>query len=224
MSDPQLFWERPDQVETFAEREADRRLVDLLDEFAEPGKTRVLDLGCAGGRNTVVLAERGFDVHALDASAAMVQKTRERLAELLGIQEAERRVRLGKMDDLGDYPAEFFQLTVALGVYHSAASSEEWDRALKETARVLVHDGKLLVANFSPRCESLAEELRCVEGERHVYEGHAAGPMFLVEADDLDAEMRGHGLVPMVASETVFAQSEKGRRVTVNALYQKRRD
>ena len=49
--------------------------MELIEEYPDPSRVRVLDLGCAGGRNTVVLAERGFDLEALDASAAMVAKT-----------------------------------------------------------------------------------------------------------------------------------------------------
>ena len=94
------YWEDPAQVARFAEREADRRLAALLPSFPDPARTRVLDLGCAGGRNAALLALKGFDVHALDASAAMVAHTRERLAAVLGVAEAERRVRQGRMDDL----------------------------------------------------------------------------------------------------------------------------
>jgi 2-polyprenyl-3-methyl-5-hydroxy-6-metoxy-1,4-benzoquinol methylase len=82
------FFEEPERVETFANREADTRMLDLLGTYPNPGETRVLVLGCAGGRNTVVLAEQGFDFSALDASEAMVQKTRERVAVLIGPQEA----------------------------------------------------------------------------------------------------------------------------------------
>ena len=112
------FWEDPAQVTRFAEREADLRLAALLPSFAHPARTRVLDLGCAGGRNAALLASEGFDVHALDASAAMVAHTRERLAALLGVAEAERRVRQGRMDDLSAYPAAHFDLVIALGIYH----------------------------------------------------------------------------------------------------------
>ena len=95
------FWESAEQVETFAARAPDRRLLALLDAFERPEATRVLDLGCAGGRNTVVLAERGFDFCAIDASLAMVNKTRQRVAATVGAIEAQRRVRVGRMEDLG---------------------------------------------------------------------------------------------------------------------------
>ena len=75
MSDTRSFWEDPDRVEQFAGREPDRRLLELLDSFEAPRTTRVLDLGCAGGRNTAVLAERGFDVLAIDSSSSMVART-----------------------------------------------------------------------------------------------------------------------------------------------------
>ena len=39
----------------------------------------VLDLGCAGGRNTVLLAERGFDVWAVDASDAVAHGAEQAL-------------------------------------------------------------------------------------------------------------------------------------------------
>ncbi len=61
-------------------------------------------------------------------------------------------------------------------------------------------------------------------GVPHVYEGFEAGRMFLLEADELDAEMAGHGLLPVVASETVEVPTESGRRVTVNGLYRKPTD
>jgi SAM-dependent methyltransferase len=222
MADAHSFWEDPDRVEEFAGREPDRRLLELLDSFEGPGATRVLDLGCAGGRNTAVLAERGFDVQAIDSSSSMVARTRERVAAVLGVGEAERRVRVGRMEDLGDFASASFQLVVALGVYHNAVSDEIWDRALRETARVLVPDGLVLVANFTPRFEPYGEALRRVAGARHLYEGFDAGPLYLLAADELDAEMAPHGLVPVVPTETVETPTDSGRRVTANALYRKR--
>jgi hypothetical protein len=56
-----------------------------------------------------------------------------------------------------------------------------------------------------------------------VYDGFDSGQLFLLEAEELDAEMRAHGLLPAVPTETVVKSLEGGRRETVNALYVKTR-
>lgn len=221
MFDARSFWESAEQVEIFAARDPDRRLLQLLDSYDRPEEVRVLDLGCAGGRNTVVLAQHGFDVHAIDDSGAMVERTRERVAKILGRAEAERRVRRGRMEGLTDFESEYFHLIVALGVYHSATDRAQWDEALSETVRVLVPGGLVLVANFTPRSDPRGEGLRPVPGKPHLYDGIESGPLYLLEASELDAEMACHGLQPAVPSRTVEAATDSGRRVTVNALYRK---
>ena len=219
MNDP--FWEQNEQVEKFAAREPDRRLVALLGDYEEPGATRVLDIGCAGGRNTELMVSRGFDVFAVDTSNAMVERTRERIVWIVGQDEARRRVYVASMADLAGFVDASIHLVVALGVYHSADSRDQWNRALAETARVLMGDGCVLVSNFSPRSDLTGEGLTEVDGEPGVFEGLPSGRHVLLEAGDLDTEMERHGLVPVVATNTVFVDTERGRRVTVNGLYRK---
>lgn len=215
------FWEQPDVVARFMQRAPDHRLLALLPGYALPEDIRVLDLGCAGGRNTVLLVERGFDVYAMDASAAMVGATRGRVAALLGEAEADRRVLHGAMDDLSVFDDGAFDLVVALGIYHNAHSRAEWDRTLAETARVLRPGGELLVAQFTPRTRLTEEDVRPVPGEPDVYTGFPGGRAVLFEADALDADLARYGLVPVVPSATVDVETDVGRRVTVNAHYRK---
>lgn len=215
------FWEDPEQVERFADREPDRRLVELLDRYEEPGQVRVLDLGCAGGRNTLLLAAAGFDVHAVDASHAMIERTRARVAELLGGDEARRRIRPGCMDSL-DFDEGFFDLVIALGLYHNARTPQEWDRALSETARVLKPSGFLLVANFAKRIRPEGVRLSPVPGMPHVFEGLPSGRVYLIDAVGLDVAMADHGLEPETPTRTVQVVKGGGLRVTVNGLYRRR--
>lgn len=221
MSEEQGFWERPEQVERFRERPPDHRLEALLAEHPAGEHLRLLDLGTAGGRNAELALRRGCDVVALDASAAMVEATRARLAPLLGQAEARRRVLRGRMDELSWLGDGEIDLVVALGVYHNAASRTEWDRALAESARVLAPGGRLLVSVFDPRSDLTGDGVRPVPGRPHLYDGLPAGRAFLVDAGTLDREMARHGLIPERPTETVEVPLERGRRVTVNGLYRK---
>ena len=214
------FWDSAEKVERFAAREPDVRLARLLGEYPDPSRVRVLDLGCAAGRNTVLLAERGFDVQAIDASPAMAARTRERVAAILGAAEAQRRVRVGRMDDLSFAADAAYDLVVALGLYHCAESRAEWDRALAETARVLRPGARLLVSVFTPETDLTGRGTRAVAGEPDVYEGFdSGGRHVLVDAAGLDREMAQFGLSPLEPTRTARPKVETGRRVSANGLY-----
>jgi SAM-dependent methyltransferase len=125
------------------------------------------------------------------------------------------------MDDLSHYADASFDLVVALGVYHTAQSRAEWEAALAETARVLKPGATLLAAVFSPRTDKTGAGITEVAGEPHLFDGLPSGRHYLLEGEVLDADMARHGLTPIVATETVTVPLERGRRVTVNALYRK---
>ncbi len=216
------FWDSAENVERFAAREPDKRLAALVGGYLDASRIRVLDLGCAAGRNAVLLAEKGFDVEALDASPAMVARTRERLAAILGAAQAEKRVRVGRMDDLSSAADATFDLVVALGLYHCAQSRAEWDRALAETARVLKPGACLLVSVFTPETDPTGRGIRVVAGEPDVYEGFdSGGRHFLVDAAKLDRELARFGLVPVEPTRTARPKVATGRRVSANGLYRK---
>jgi len=181
-----------------------------------------LDLGCAGGRNTVLMAERGCSVWALDASQAMVDKTRQRLAALVGEAKASAHVVRKSMIDLSRFTDGFFHLVVALGIYHNAKSGDDWESSLGETSRVLASGGRLLVAVFTPETDLTGQGVTPVSGEPLVYEGFPSGRAVLVDSQTLDAEMARYDLTLAAPSETVTTAREIGQRVTVNALYQKK--
>jgi SAM-dependent methyltransferase len=217
------FWESDEAVERFTDREPDARLLELLHGHSDAGQVRVLDIGCAAGRNTVMLAERGFDVLAIDGSEAMVARTRERVARVLGSDEANRRVVRGGMEDLSPFADASVHLLVALGVLHQATSESQWTGAIREMSRCAAPDAMLLVAVWSPRSRPHGESIRRVPGETHVYEGFHSGTHYLVEAPLLDSELGSAGFTPVVPTEEVLVETEKGWRVTINGLYRRTR-
>jgi len=216
------FWERPEVVERFAARPPDDRLVALLS--AAPRSTRVLDLGCAAGRNAEWLAREGFDVYACDASEAMVTYTRRRLAAYLGEAEAHRRVVLCAMDELTVFASESFDVVVALGIYQQAQDVEEWHRAVAQTARVLRPQGQLLVQHFAVGSQPWPQPLRPVLPS--VFEGSPPdGPprrFVLLEEATLDAWMAQQGLLPETPTRTTTRATEEGGFWrNLHALYRK---
>ncbi|MCA9835787.1 MAG: class I SAM-dependent methyltransferase [Trueperaceae bacterium] len=216
------FWENPEVVERFVRREPDHRLVPLL--ATAPKNWKILDIGCAAGRNTVFLAEQGFDVFALDASKAMVEKTRERLSVFMSYEEARQRVIQGQMQNLSMFEDKVFELVVALGVYQDAESFEIWQQAVTESARVLKRGGLCLVAQFAPDHQPHGKQARAVEGEPHVFVGASRDDerrLTLLDASEMDKEFARVGLFPKTATEQVQRTTEKGFRSTVNGLYQK---
>lgn len=220
MSEQQAFWEQAEQVEIFAAREPDHRLLRLMEGFADPSKVHVLDLGCAGGRNAEPLARAGFRVTALDASLAMVTRTRNRLADLIGSDRVSvSQCRMDALRSLGDGAID---LVVALGVYQQAESEGEFARSIAESARVLHPGGRVLVANFAPGTGPLAAPPRHVPDTKIVYEGFRHGRACLLTASELDAAFLVHALHPVEPSQTVDKVVDGSRRVTVNALYARR--
>jgi SAM-dependent methyltransferase len=216
------FWDDPATVQRFAEREPDLRMVEHALRFATPSATRVLDLGCAGGRNTAWLAARGFDVHARDTSAAMIEATRAAVAPALGDAETRRRVVRGSMVDLEDFATGSLDLVLALGLYQNAETAAEWDAALDETARVLSRGGTVLVANFTPDTTPSEGRLTSVPGDPGRYSGFPSGRSTLYQGPELDVCFAKRGLVPWTPTRVVERPTETGRRVTANAHYVKR--
>jgi len=209
------FWEQPDVVSSFAERAPDVRLAVLVDSGVLASGGRVLDIGCAGGRNTVFLAQHGFEVHALDSSQAMVAETRRRLSAVLGVQPARERVRTGQMDELHSFPDSHFDLVLAIGIWHSAKSWAEWERAVSEAARVLKPAGRLLLSQFTPATDLTGRGIRAVPGERHTYEGFESGRAVLLGLEDMVGELARLGLAPVRPLEVLTTEQDGSRRVSV---------
>ena len=215
------FWEQPENVQRFAARDPDHRLVEILEETTSTEDLHALDLGCAGGRNTVFMVERGCSVWAVDTSRAMVERTREALIPFVGEAKASARVVRESMTDLSRFADGLFDLVVALGIYHNARSRDEWEASLSETSRVLASEGRLLVAVFTPDTDLTGEGVTPVPGEPLVYDGFPSGRAVLVDSATLDREMARYDFVLAAPSEVVTTPRDVGQRVTINALYRK---
>jgi SAM-dependent methyltransferase len=216
------YWKDPEVVRRFAGRDPDHRLRALVEEIPEPEAFRVLDLGCAGGRNTVFLANLGFDVFAIDASREMVDETQRGLSAILGQEKSRARVKHGLMEDLSFLSTGSVDLVLALGILQHAESMDEWHRTVGEVSRILRVGGRCLVAHFTPAVDLTGEGITPVPGEPHVYTGMPGeSRAILLNATELDREMGNHGFRPVTESQTVTVVTDPGQRVTVNGHFEK---
>ncbi len=132
-------------VEVRAEviRERHARALDWIDALALPAGSRVLEIGGGAGVMTVALAQRGYRVDAVDASAEMVELTRRNVQDA-GC-ETMVTAQVGDACALA-FPDNAFDLVIALGVISWLAQPE---RGLREMARVVRPGGYLLVTAFN---------------------------------------------------------------------------
>jgi len=213
------FWEDPSRVESFAAKAADHRLVELVKKYPSPSQTMVRDLGCAAGRNSVFMAECGFNIWAVDFSRAMIEKTQKSITPYMEAKEIERRINVGRMDDLSWAQNGFFDLIIALGIYHNAQGDEEFENAISESHRILKRGGKLLMATFAPG--TVLPDMKLSKISKHIWKDENHGNLYLLTGTELDRKLKEFYFSPVTKTATVEKSLEKGRRITVNALYEK---
>jgi SAM-dependent methyltransferase len=114
---------------------------------AAAGAERVLDAGCGSGRLTVALAEAGASVTGFDTNAGQLEEALRRAAETgvaLELVEADFNAALPFAD------ASFDAVMSRLSVMAAADPVE----TLRELARVLSPDGRLLTALWASPAEN----------------------------------------------------------------------
>ena len=110
--------------------------IERLAELAGPGP--VLELGIGTGRVTVPLAERGLEVHGVEASQAMAAKLREKPGG------EQVHITIGDLAD-ADVNGSFFLILAIGDTLNMLATQEAQRRCLERFARKLLHGGSFVV-------------------------------------------------------------------------------
>ena len=121
--------------------EAPREMIAVLQEMAGPGPA--LELGIGSGRIALALAERGVDVHGIDASEAMVEKLRakpggDRLP-----------VTIGNFSDVA-VNEQYSLVFVVFNTFFAMSSQDEQVRCFANVAARLRPGGRFLIEAFVP--------------------------------------------------------------------------
>ena len=156
-----------------------RKLVSLLDR--EP-RGRLLDVGCAGGEISVLLAQSGWQVEGLEREPSLVAQ-----AETRGIP-----VQRAEFDrEAFPWAAGTFEAVVAGEVIEHVVDT---DHVLAEIARVLRPDGVLVIT--TPNLASLENRVRLLLGRYPMWMDHrveGTGHLRYYTPAILRAQLEQHG-------------------------------
>ncbi|MGK5641610.1 class I SAM-dependent methyltransferase [Streptomyces sp. URMC 126] len=209
------YWNAPGTVEAFRALPVQPYLTELLESVPVAGAA--LDLGCGGGRNTLALLDRGYDVLAVDLHQGMVAATRARTA---GYPTGRVMVRQGAAHAL-PCPDAAFALVVCYGVLHNAVDRDQWAAAVGEIARVLLPGGLLALNTFTS--DTLDPALR-PGGAPGRYLLPDGVPMTLLPHEEILAAFAAAGLRPQGETHTYVRALDVGPRAVLRCVLRREGD
>src|SRR6266850_2312690 len=124
------------RLATGASRLEFERTKDILARLLPPAPGPIVDVGGAAGAYSFWLADRGYDVHLVDASARLVEEARSRNAR------APRPIASLSVADARSLPQE--SASAAAGGFVSVAAISRYASALDGLARKLTRDPRFL--------------------------------------------------------------------------------
>jgi ubiquinone/menaquinone biosynthesis C-methylase UbiE len=127
------------------------RTKEILARVLPPAPARIVDVGGAAGAYSLWLAERGYEVHLVDASPRLVEEARRRSerseAPIASLSVGDAR-RLAQQDDSA-------QAVLVMGPLYHLPSASDRMASLREAFRVLTTSGVAVVAAISRYASTL---------------------------------------------------------------------
>lgn len=127
------------------------RTKEILERVLPEAPARVVDVGGAAGAYSAWLAERGYEVHLVDAAPRLVEEARRRSAKLpkpiasLSVADARRLPRENASADA----------VLVMGPLYHLTEAADRETALQEAARILVPGGLIVAAAISRYASAL---------------------------------------------------------------------
>jgi len=124
---------------------------------------RLLDAGCAGGRNLIYFLRSGYNVCGADESSRSIAQMRELAATLAPHLEADN-FRVEAVEKM-TFDDTSFEVVISSAVLHFARDEEHWQRMVDEMWRVL-RPGGIFFARLASSI-GIEEKIELIEGRRY---------------------------------------------------------
>lgn len=172
------------------------QLIEWLEKFTSliSDSARVLDLGCAYGRDVQYFFENGFDIYGFDISEEMIGVARTKIPKA--------KFKVGNLLEL-DYEDDYFD-----GVWSSATlvhiSRNDIDIAIKQINRVLKREGILYLTFREGEGEALdknnnKERYYSYYKKQEIYDFLEKNGFIVVEYEEVKKETRKHKSIYLIA-------------------------
>jgi SAM-dependent methyltransferase len=182
-------WSAPGTVAGFSQSLPNDTLIHFAAQvLRQQGARRALDIGAGAARNTVPLAELGWQVLATDLSWPMVVAGAARARDA----NVGDRVQFA-LAPMNRLPAasNSVDLVVAHGIWNLARSGTEFRSAVREAARAAKKGAALFVFTFSRN--TLPDAAEPVLGEDFVFTQFSGQPQCFLTEEQLIAELGAEG-------------------------------
>lgn len=134
--DKRLNWSQAARVEFLT-------TMRYIEQYAEKGM-KILEIGAGAGEYSLYLAERGFQVHALELADANIQAFERKIRPGMSLELVQ-----GNAIDLSQYQDAFFDLVLLFGPLYHLEKEENRQQCIKEAKRVLKPGGVIFFSFIS---------------------------------------------------------------------------
>ncbi len=118
----------------------DGHVVDFIKYYNFEKNLKVLDCGCADGRNSEYLINQGFEVTGVDFSQTVIERTQKRLTK--------GKFLVGDIRKLDEIEENSFDFLIDAGAFHVNYPQDTLS-IIKEYHRILKPSGKMFIRVFN---------------------------------------------------------------------------
>ncbi len=210
------FWNDEKIIKIFANQAESKYWISFFKSQQNRTKKKVLDLGCGAGRNIKMLLSLDYDVYACDLYEGMLKMAKKEYLKSATLKHIDKKISLCSMTNL-PYGNNFFDIVLCHGVYHNAMSTNEFRKAIRESARVLMDGGYLCFNMFSSKF--IEDDMKKVGG--NLYLTKEGLLMILLSKEMLLREVKKARLVTCGPIVEYVSKVSTGKRSVMRGVFKK---